>query len=63
LGTAAIGGGRCQGRFSRTNNAPRDDRFARESFSWRRMTQAQLWGVSLFGIAVLLGLLIYSTSM
>jgi hypothetical protein len=45
------------------NNAPRDDRFARESFTWRRMTQAQLWGVSLFGIAVLLGLLIYSTSM
>jgi hypothetical protein len=46
-----------------TNNAPRDDRFARESFTWRRMTQWQLWGVSLFGIAVLIGLVLYSTSM
>jgi hypothetical protein len=47
----------------RTNNAPQDDKFARESFTWRRMTGWQLWGVSLFAVAVLLGLLVYSGSM
>lgn len=43
-------------------HTPPDDKYARESFGWRRMTSGQLWGVSIFGIAVLLGLLIYSAS-
>jgi hypothetical protein len=40
-----------------------DDRFARESFSFRRMKQWQLWGVSLFAVVVVVLALIWSTSM
>ena len=40
-----------------------DDKFARESFSWRRMAPWQLWGISVASAVVVLGLVIYAISL
>jgi len=43
--------------------AKRDDKFARESFTLRRMTPSQLWGISLFSAAVVAVGVIYAVSL
>lgn len=46
--------------MAENHNIP-DDTYARDSFSLRRMTQGQVWAITIVGIAVLVGLLLYAT--
>lgn len=45
------------------NASNRDDKFARESFTFRRMTPWQLWSISIAAAAVVIVLLIYAISL
>jgi hypothetical protein len=40
-----------------TNRLPDDDKYARESFTFRRMKPAQIWAIGIVAVAVLLVLL------
>lgn len=40
----------------------RDDRYKRGSFTLRRMTQGQVWAITIVGVVVLIGLLLYGAS-
>ncbi len=40
-----------------------DDKFARESFGWRRMTSGQLWGITIVALAVVIAGVFYGVSM
>lgn len=44
------------------NVSNRDDKFARESFGWRRMTPWQLWSITIASAAVVIALLAYGMS-
>jgi len=45
--------------MAENQNGP-DDRYARESFSLRRMTRGQVWAITIVSIAAVVGLLVYS---
>jgi hypothetical protein len=38
-----------------------DDEFARDSFSLRRMTQGQVWALTVIGVAILVALLVFAS--
>lgn len=40
-----------------------DDQFARQSFSFRRMTSWQLWSLSIASVIVVIGLVAYSITL
>ena len=40
-----------------------DDKFARESFSFRRMAPWQLWGISLASVAIVVAGLLYAMTL
>lgn len=40
-----------------------DDQFARQSFSFRRMTPWQLWSISIAAAIVVIGLVAYSVTL
>lgn len=42
------------------NQQNRDDPYARDSFSMRRMTRWQLWAITIVAIVVVVALLVYS---
>ncbi len=46
--------------MKQTNKDP--DKFARESFSMRGMQRWQVWSVSLVTIAIVIALVVYTTS-
>jgi hypothetical protein len=37
-----------------------DDTFARDSFGMRRMTQGQVWAMTIVAVLVMVGLLVYA---
>ena len=42
------------------NVSNRDDKFARESFTFRRMMPWQVWSISIASAAVVIGLVVYA---
>jgi hypothetical protein len=39
-----------------------DDKYARESFTFRRMKGWQLWSITVVSVAVVVGVLVYATA-
>ena len=39
-----------------------DDIYARESFTFRRMTRAQLWATTIVAVAVVIAAIVYAAS-
>jgi hypothetical protein len=44
-------------------NVQHDDKFARESFTFRRMAPWQLWGISLASVAIVVAGLLYAMTL